>query len=391
MHELGDLTADGVAARCLERGAWLQRLAADGRAFEVPIPVPGGQERRWIAAEDYLRYRDAFALPDEPPMPLPEELLATRLTPDAAREAQLRIWARTRGPWTRATLAARYAFPEGGLDDALERLVEEGLLATGSLRPGAREREWCDRRVLERIHRRTLSLLRREVQPVSVPRYAEFLAAWQGVGAPHRAGKEGLVAVMQQLRGLAVPGMVWERDLLLARVTDYRPALLDDLCVDGDLVWWPRFGTRVGRGCGSSFAGRGRCTSIRRRGSTPPTRRRLRQRRGLRMVTTGQSPARRRPCSCSCRRKGPAMPSTCRRRLASVAPSSMPPSSSWRSRGALPTTAAMPCGRYLAVRRCRGPGARGSPARSTRSLPRGAPRACRWRRCPAGLVRPPSA
>jgi ATP-dependent Lhr-like helicase len=238
MHELGDLTADEVAARCLGEGrAWLQRLAADGRAFEVPIPVPGGQERRWIAAEDYLRYRDAFALPDEPPMPLPEELLATRLTPDAAREAQLRIWARTRGPWTRATLAARYAFPEGGLDDALERLVEEGLLATGSLRPGAREREWCDRRVLERIHRRTLSLLRREVQPVSVPRYAEFLAAWQGVGAPHRAGKEGLVAVMQQLRGLAVPGMVWERDLLLARVTDYRPALLDDLCVDGDLVW----------------------------------------------------------------------------------------------------------------------------------------------------------
>ena len=238
LHELGDLTADEIAVRSLGEGrAWLLRLAADGRAFEVAIAVPGGEERRWIAAEDYRRYRDAFGLPDEPPMPLPEDLLAPRLTSDAAREAQLRVFARTHGPWTRAEIAARYAFPEGWLDGALERLVEEGYLAAGYLRPGARQREWCDRRVLERIHRRTLSLLRREVQPVSIPRYADFLAEWQGAGAARRAGRDGLVAVMQQLRGLSAPGVVWERDLLPARVKDYAPALLDDLCADGDLVW----------------------------------------------------------------------------------------------------------------------------------------------------------
>ena len=238
LHELGDLAADEVAARCLGEGrAWLLRLAGEGRAFEVPIPVSCAQERRWIAAEDYRRYRDAFGLPDAPPMPLPEDLLSPRLTPDAAREAQLRVYARTRGPWTRGEIAGRYGFPEGWLDGVLERLVEEGYLAAGYLRPGAREREWCDRRVLERIHRRTLSLLRHEVQPVSVPRYAELLAEWQGVGAARRAGRDGLVAVMQQLRGLSAPGIVWERDLLPARVKDYAPSLLDDLCADGDLVW----------------------------------------------------------------------------------------------------------------------------------------------------------
>jgi ATP-dependent helicase Lhr and Lhr-like helicase len=238
LHELGDLTSDEVAARCLGEGrAWLLRLAAEGRVFEMPIPVPGGHARRWIGAEDYRRYRDAFQLTDVPPMPLPEELLTPRLTPDAAREAQLRVYGRTHGPKTRAEIAVRYAFPEGWLDGALGRLVEEGYLASGYLRPGAREREWCDRRVLERIHRRTLSLLRREVQPVSIPRYAEFLAEWQGVGAARRAGRDGLVAVMQQLRGLSAPGAVWERDLLPARVRDYRPALLDELCADGDLVW----------------------------------------------------------------------------------------------------------------------------------------------------------
>ena len=75
------------------------------------------------------------------------------------------------------------------------------------------------------------------MQPVSIPRYAEFLAEWQGVGAARRAGADGRVAVVQPLRGRSAPGVVGERDLLPARVRDYTPSLLDSLCADGDLVW----------------------------------------------------------------------------------------------------------------------------------------------------------
>ena len=49
------------------------------------------------------------------------------------------------------------------------------------------EMEWCDRRLLARIHRLTINKLRAEIQPVSIAEYQRFLVAWQRVDAEHRA------------------------------------------------------------------------------------------------------------------------------------------------------------------------------------------------------------
>ena len=125
--------------------------------------------------------------------------------------------------------------------------------------------EYCDRALFEQLYRRTVSLLRREVQPVPLPAYAAFLARWQGAdGAPQAAGPDGLRKVLAQLRGLALPAVTWERDVLPARVARYREADLDALCASGDLVWAcsgadPRR-ARVrffGRGEGGLFLGQG--------------------------------------------------------------------------------------------------------------------------------------
>jgi ATP-dependent Lhr-like helicase len=95
-----------------------------------------------------------------------------------------------------------------------------------------------DRRTLERIHRQTMGILRREVQPVSLDVYADFLARWQHLSPSTRLRGDGaLTRALQQLRALPVVGQTWERDVLPLRLANYRPSELGALCQGGDLVW----------------------------------------------------------------------------------------------------------------------------------------------------------
>src|SRR6202007_1064727 len=111
----------------------------------------------------------------------------------------------------------------------LDALEADGRVVLGEFRPGGVEREWCDDDVLRQLRRRSLSALRREVEPVEGDALARFLPAWQGVGG-HRRGVDGLVEVIGALQGAALPASVLEADVLPARLVDYRPADLDALC-----------------------------------------------------------------------------------------------------------------------------------------------------------------
>ena len=106
----------------------------------------------------------------------------------------------------------------------------------GEFRPGGSEREWCDAGVLRTLRRRSLAALRHEIEPVDAQVFARFLPAWQGVGRGRR-GIDALVEALEQLQGVAIPASVLERDVLPARVDGYRPAMLDELCAAGELVW----------------------------------------------------------------------------------------------------------------------------------------------------------
>jgi ATP-dependent Lhr-like helicase len=121
----------------------------------------------------------------------------------------------------------------------LQALVESGEIVAGPITAdGAGLAEFCDRRNLERIHRQTLALLRKEVEPVSLYAYADFLARWQHLHPTQRLSGSGvLVRLLQQMRGLAAPGLVWERDLLPLRLEAFDAAELEALCHQGDLVW----------------------------------------------------------------------------------------------------------------------------------------------------------
>lgn len=239
LYEAGDLTTEEIAARCSEDArTWLEGLADSHRALQVEIATPDGPCRRWIASERYALYRDAFGLPPIPPVPLPADLLRPQHPLEEACWTILRRYLQNHGPLTRAEIQGRYGFPGEWLDEALKAMVEAGDVVSGRLTPGATEVQWCDRRNLERIHRQTLTLLRKEIQPVSLFAYADFLTRWQKCHPAERlSGMGGLTSILQQLRGAPAPGLVWERDLLRYRLWDFNPADLEELCQRGEVVW----------------------------------------------------------------------------------------------------------------------------------------------------------
>jgi ATP-dependent Lhr-like helicase len=166
------------------------------------------------------------------------------------------------GPTTAARLAASLNVAESDADAALAALEAEGVVLRGGFTPETQTLEWCDRRLLARVHRYTLHRLRAEIEPVSPADFMRFLFAWQRIDPDqHAAGLEGLASVIAQLDGFEVPAAAWESDVLAARVTEYDPMLLDTLCMMGRVVWGRAGGQADGR-TGGRVAGPIRTTPI---------------------------------------------------------------------------------------------------------------------------------
>jgi ATP-dependent Lhr-like helicase len=123
-------------------------------------------------------------------------------------------------------------------DEILISLETQGRILRGRFTPDAAELEWCDRRLLARIHRYTLNRLRAEIEPVSASDFTRFLLHWQHVaGEDQLRGAEGLMAVVEQLEGFELAAAAWEHDVLPARVADYGAEQIDRLCLSGRVAW----------------------------------------------------------------------------------------------------------------------------------------------------------
>ncbi len=255
LQEFGDLSSSEIAQRTtVDPAGWIGQLAGAQRILQLPIPTSHGPQERWIDATLLPEYTLAFGLTATQPVSTGFGLSATDFNrlraPDAkvgptvddaatARCAILQRYLRQTGPITEAAILARYAFPPEWLRVELARLVAERQLAHGRFTPNTSATdEYVDRHTLEQMHRRTLTLLRKEVQPVSYAAYADFLARWQHLHSDTRLRGEGaLRQLLQQLRGLPVVGRLWERDLLPSRIVDYDSRELATLCQAGELVW----------------------------------------------------------------------------------------------------------------------------------------------------------
>src|SRR5438874_9937156 len=142
------------------------------------------------------------------------------------------------GPVTAETLTEILVLSHPEIDGAMLTLEAEGFVLRGKFHPDASEQEWCDRRLLARIHRLTIDRLRAEIQPVSVHDFYRFLFTWQRADQEHRVeALEGLQSVLEQLDGCELPLAAWESAVLPARVADYDPEWLDRLCFSGRVGW----------------------------------------------------------------------------------------------------------------------------------------------------------
>ncbi|MGH2681032.1 MAG: DEAD/DEAH box helicase, partial [Actinomycetota bacterium] len=229
LRTLGDLTADEIAARVRDADprALAEQLLADGRAIRLRV----AGEDRIAAIEDAARLRDALGA--SLPMGLPGAFTGVA---DRPLEGLVRRYARTHGPFVTSEVAARLGASADRVQEALTSLEAAGEVVLGGFRPGASGREWCDPDVLRRLRRRSLALLRREVEPVDASALGRFLPAWQGADRP-RGDVDALADALARLQGTSVPASILETDVLPARVRSYRPADLDALVAGGDVVW----------------------------------------------------------------------------------------------------------------------------------------------------------
>jgi ATP-dependent helicase Lhr and Lhr-like helicase len=236
------------------------RASAGGRAY-------------WVAAEKAHVFRALFpgatfesALPEiAPPVsgsasaaaPLAELDASRDAAPDApsrddALFASIFGWMSHLGPTTASALAGFLGLSASDIDKTFLRLEANGTILRGNFTGAATAAvgadasaaepdanvEWCDRRLLARIHRMTVGRLRSQIQPVTAAEFMRWLLRWQHVApGTQLLGEHGTIEVLRQLQGFEAPANAWERQILARRIANYDPKVLDQLCLSGVVGW----------------------------------------------------------------------------------------------------------------------------------------------------------
>lgn len=241
-----------------EPGGWREhftQLTEAGRATRARVDATGLD--LWVATERLPELQAVHPeIRTEPTVVPPDRFREQAPERASALRELLRGRVEILGPTTSAALSSSLEVPERDGEAALLALEGEGSVLRGSFTPGGAglRKEWCERRLLARIHRYTIQRLRAEIEPVSAADFMRFLFEWQHV-APGTAvaGAEGLAAALQQLDGYELSAAAWEPDVLAARCEEYEPELLDALCLTGRTMWGrlsPPAGSNGGGGSG---------------------------------------------------------------------------------------------------------------------------------------------
>jgi ATP-dependent helicase Lhr and Lhr-like helicase len=202
----------------------------------------GGDEKKaplWIAAERLPQFQAIW--PDakfDPQISAPEVYAGRVWSRDEALIEILRGRLEGLGPVTEGALAEPLGLEPAEISAALIALETEGFAMRGRFTPEAAAEEWCERRLLARIHRYTVSRLRAEIQPVAARDFLRFLLGWQRVTPDSRMeGPDALEVLVRQLEGFEAPAGAWETEILPARLDGYEPSWLDDQCLAGRIAW----------------------------------------------------------------------------------------------------------------------------------------------------------
>ncbi len=251
-HELHDLLCGVVvfpaetlsgSGGCRDWDIFLDRLEKTGRAMIIRA-----NGREYFAAAErmaWLRilWPDLETIGNSVPDLL--QVGTEGSAPGDVLKKTLQGWLQIVGLTTSADMAARLGLDAGDIWKQMLRLESMGTILRGHFERGPaeivqkdEEVEWCERRILQRIHKRTLHSLRRQIEPATPGVYMRFLLDWQHLGSQRQlTGEQGLLEALRGLEGFEAPAAEWERSILPRRVAGYDPRWLDALCLTGAVGW----------------------------------------------------------------------------------------------------------------------------------------------------------
>ena len=210
---------------------YIDILLSTGRASVIH----SGDRAYWTATERLSDFRVLFP---------GQELAAEPGAFDRILDRSLLGWLQHTGPITAPELSELLGLTESFVGASLLRLESTGSILRGTYRDAApvtrnqKVIEWCDRRLLARIHRLTLGVLRKQIEPVTPAQFVRWLLRWQHVApGTQLSGERGMLEIIGQMQGFEIPANAWERHILACRLREYDPAHLDQLCLTGAVGW----------------------------------------------------------------------------------------------------------------------------------------------------------
>ena len=241
-----DRTAGGGCPH-VSVGGWqgyFDRLVEQGRA----VRAEHTGRSYWVAAERAKAFSLLF--PESNFDRAVSEVQITLPSPDDALLSLVTGWMSHLGPVTASQLGELLGLPGSEIEKALLRMEASGAVLRGQFtdrasRAGAPapqetepDLEWCERRLLARIHRLTVATLRKQIEPVTAAQFMRWLLRWQHVAPGTEVqGERATLDVLRQLQGFEIPANAWERQVLGRRIANYDPKWLDQLCLTGAVGW----------------------------------------------------------------------------------------------------------------------------------------------------------
>ena len=212
---------------------FFDQLVADRRAGRATV----GSASYWFATERVPVFTQIF--PAARFEVSPPKLESRMVSGEDALLSLVTGWMSHAGPVAAAPLASLLSLPVSGIDKALLRLESSGVVLRGKFSdPHSEQTEWCERRLLARIHRLTLGQLRKEIQSVTPAQFMNWQLRWQHVApGTQLLGERGTLEAIRQIQGFEAPANSWERQILRRRIADYDPKMLDQLCLTGAVGW----------------------------------------------------------------------------------------------------------------------------------------------------------
>jgi ATP-dependent Lhr-like helicase len=236
---------------------FFERLVSEGRAASA---VSCGRSY-WVAAERGKTFAVLF-----PEVRFAQDLADVETIVPSRDDALLTLvtgWMSHLGPVTATQLGETLGISSSEISNALLRMEASGTVLRGNFSGSAvelrsteqplglssgqahaavptqaPETEWCERRLLARIHRLTVATLRKQIEPVTAAQFMQWLLNWQHVAPGTQvSGERGTLEVLRQLQGFEIPANAWERQVLARRIVDYDPKWLDQLCLTGAVGW----------------------------------------------------------------------------------------------------------------------------------------------------------